>query len=79
MVKIGPKGPYNPFFRLHNHFIITIIIIHKYPHKDAKFCIWSVYNSTTRFKIVNDAKRTIFVAVVAWLAAIVDLGYYLEN
>ena len=40
MFEIGPKGTYNPFFfRLHNHSIITIIIIHKYPHKAEKFCI----------------------------------------
>ena len=31
---------YNPsFFRLQNHFITTIIIVHNYSHKDGKFCI----------------------------------------
>ena len=29
------------------------------------FVIWSVYNSTIYFKIVNNAKRTIFVAVIS--------------
>ena len=63
--EIVAKGPYNPFYCLHNHFIITIIIIHKYPQNDEKFCILELYGSTTCFKIVNNAKRIIFVAEIS--------------
>ena len=65
MVKIGPKAPYNlgifsftETFHYHHHH---------HPQIPTQGCVvfWSVYNSTAYFKIVDDAKRTTFVAVIS--------------
>ena len=81
MVKIGPKGPYNSLF------FVNIIILSSPSSSSTNtrknminFVFWSVYNSTTDFKIVNNAKRTIFVAVISgMISSHCGFRAFLEN
>ena len=67
IIKIFPKGPYNTFFFV--YIIISLsplsLSTNSSHTRMRNFVFWSVYDSTTCFKIVNNAKRKFFVAVIS--------------